>query len=366
VGDGLSCAVYTQIKDEKREYLVCARWITSIQQDLNIIEFEKDRLKTCLLNNRYDIIHYYKGINSDILKLVLNVVAELNQKIPVVTTVCQRPSYRSLLLSPYEIKKSSHFVFIDKTSYNDPIVNFIPQERKSQIYLVSNTYKLLSEGVDYSRKKNNLVIFGRATTLIKCPIDMFEIFDQIDYQNKEFHIVGVPKDGNWVAEEAKKRNNVVMHGFVSFDRWVEICKTFDVFLYQLPEMCHSSIDGNLGLAMWMKIPVVYYGPEAPKERFDHGCNGYVATNKEEIIQYSTLLAVDYNLRKQIGQAGRDSIELKIGTIEDKLHKYNLVYTKCFDSNMKSIKIPFLYYFTYIKKAWKRIIRGYTGSYRKLG
>lgn len=365
IGDGVSTAVYSQIFDnEPHNYLVVAKWLYSSQDNLNIVEYTESVLRQELLTNRYDVIHYLKGNNSDILNLVLNVVKKIGQNIPVLTTVCQNPTFNYLLLSPFELRHSSHFVFIDKASYNASLCSFIPEMYKSQIYLAGGKGKELSENVEYLKRDDDRVIFGRGSTLSKCPRDMFEVFDRIDCPTKEFHIVGVAKEGNWVAEEAKKRNNVVMYGFLPFNEWVEVCKSFDIYLYQLPVDSHASLDGTLGLAMWMRKPVVYYGCEAPKERFDHGVNGYVAETEEEIIKYSNLLAKDFELRKKIGQAGRDSIEIKIGTLRTKNEKYLQAYIKCLTNQCIRFKIPFSYIVFYTKRAWKRIIREITGIYSR--
>ena len=365
IGDGVSTAVYSQIFDNNpHKYLVVAKWLYSSQDNLNIIEYTESKLKQELLLNQYNVIHYLKGNNSDILNRVLKVTKKLGQTIPVLTTVCQNPAFSYLLLSPFELRHSSHFVFIDKVSYNSSLISFIPKKLKSQIYLAGGSGKELSKNVEYVKRDDGKVIFGRGSTFSKCPKDMFEIFDRIDCPTKEFHIVGVAKEGNWVAEEAKKRNNVVMYGFLPYNEWVEVCKSFDIYLYQLPVDCHASLDGTLGLAMWMKKPVVYYGCEAPKERFDHEVNGYVAETEDDIVKYSNLLAKDFELRKKIGQAGRDSIEIKIGTSQTKNEKYLKAYNECLSNQGIRIKIPFSYFAFYIKRAWKRILREVTGIYSR--
>ena len=66
--------------------------------------------------------------------------------------------------------------------------------------------------------------------------------------------------------------------------WLRLLNKFDVFLYHLPEKIYSSIDGTLGDAMLLKKAVVYFGPEAPKERLINGVNGLIAKTEEEITQ----------------------------------------------------------------------------------
>lgn len=365
VGDGVSDAVNSIISVIKPEcYFVLSKWLLSKDSNYHVYEYKDNLFEKVVLNNKFDYIHYFKGINSNILNLVVRKLNELNLHIPIITTVCQSPSYNYLLLSPFELRHSSQFVFIDKTSFHDSIIEFIPNELKMQIYVCTERWRNYFENVEYTLNESNKIIFGRATTLSKCPRDMFDVFDNIDCPNKEFHIVGVPLEGNWVADEAKKRENVKMYGFLPYKEWIEVCKTFDIFLYQLPQLCHASIDANLGLAMAMNIPVVYFGCEAPKERFDHGINGYVAESKEQIVEYANLLSKDFELRKRIGKAGRESIRVKIGTPQLMKDKYELAYKRCLLNKDFKLYIPNSYKWLYLKRAWKRIIREITGIYNR--
>ena len=95
---------------------------------------------------------------------------------------------------------------------------------------------------------------------------MIDIFDRISISNKIFCIVGIPKGDNWVRRKAKGRNDIIIYDLLPYEEWLKVCATFDVCLYQIPVDSHASIDANLGLAMLMNKPVVYYGSEAPKER----------------------------------------------------------------------------------------------------
>lgn len=79
------------------------------------------------------------------------------------------------------------------------------------------------------------------------------------------------------------------------------------FLYYLPLKAYSSIDGTLGEAMLLQKPVIYYGPEAPKERLIHGYNSLIANNKEEISVLCNKLAKDEEMRLQLGLKAREII-----------------------------------------------------------
>ncbi len=353
VGDGLSTAVYSQIANKQNhdEYCIIAKKVESFQDDLNISEYSKGIVKQLFKNGNCSYIHYYKGITSDILYLVNKLRPN---HIPILTTVCQRPSYKSLILSPFELKLSNHFVLIDKTSYNDPILSFVPLELKSHIYLSSGSaIKKRTEAIVYKEAKKEIV-FGRGTTLPKCPKDMFDVFDKIDISNKKFYIAGVPLKGNWVAKEAEKRDNVYMFGHMPYDEWFEVCKSFDIMLYHIPKDSHASLDANLGLAMQMSKPVVYYGSEAPKERFIHGYNGLVAETTDEISRYATELANNFERRRELGRNARKS-SIEDFSFETRMRKYDEVVSGL-NVNNTVPKIPVFYYFIYLKQGYKSIIK----------
>ena len=311
----------------------------------------------CVHFNEFDIIHYFKGTASNILRHFLIYLNKKRINLPIITTVCQRPSYKSLILSPYEIKKTDYFVLIDMASYNDDILNFIPINKKCQIYFSNSDDINKTESIEYVNRNDNRIIFGRGTTLSKCPKDMFDIFDKINVKNKELHIVGVPKGDNWVYEEAQKRDNVIMYGILSFEEWFNTCKMFDIVLYQLPLDSHASIDANLGLAMNMRKPVIYMGSEAPKERFVHGVNGYIANNASEMIEYAEKLANDYNLRKSIGERAREYVCEKFSPIKMvKLYVNAYIETINNFKTKNALNIPVGYYIKYLSWCYKRIIQ----------
>lgn len=360
IGDGASAGTYSLIKDDSffEDYLLLCRWKISSQEDLKIkvISSKRDIIEV-LKQNKYDLIHYIKASYSEIFELTINSLNKLNLNIPIVTTVCQRPSFPNLLLSPLELKYTSHFVFIDKASYNDSLISFIPYDKRSMIYLVSEKNRIMTEGILPKKNTDGVIIYGRGSTLNKCPRNMFEIFDKIDIPNKIFCIVGIPEGDNWVRKEAAKRKNVLIYPLLPFKEWFEICKTFDISLYQIPTDSHASLDSNLGLPMLMQKPTVYYGSAAPKERFIHGVNGFVANNYDEIVEYATLLGKDEKLRHKIG------INARISTIEmfssqKKIDAYNKIYTYLTNRNNVSnkIKIPFCYRYKYLFLSYKPTIR----------
>lgn len=365
IKDGSSNALYSQARDPNNpQYLIICKWFKSTPPELNIVEYDEKTIEKDLLEGNFDIIHYFKSRSSDILDLVVKKLKKHNISLPVVTTVCQNPEYGPYMLSPLEIKQTTHFVFIDKTSFNNKIIDFIPRDSKSQIYLSSqdDLFEKTAKIRPQFKSEKDTIIFGRGSTLSKCPSDMFKVFDAINITNKELHIVGVPLDNNWVHKEAKKRDNVKIFGYLPYEEWFEVCKSFDVFLYELPKYCHASLDANLGLAMLMQIPVVYYGCEAPKERFINTVNGYVADTIEQFIEYATYLAKYPEIRRVIGENGRIST-IKNFSYNERISEYNRIYDAIINKKPNKIKIPLKYWMSYIPKNWKRLIHGLTGYYR---
>ena len=138
-GDGVSDALINYVKErgDGNKHLIVAKWNYSKKSGLNVVEYGSDEFCQIDFNN-YDIIHYFKGTSSNVLRQFLFSLKKKGVKLPVVTSICQRPSYKSLLMSPYEIKKSDCFVLTDKASYNDPILNFVPERKHSQIYFYNS------------------------------------------------------------------------------------------------------------------------------------------------------------------------------------------------------------------------------------
>lgn len=357
-GDGTSSAVFSRARREIEffeEYLIVGKLIGDVDSDLNIVNINEHHVIRNFAKKGDLIIHYFKSQNSNILVDILGIVGH---SVPLLTTVCQNPSYPNFWITPFEIHHSWHFVFIDKSAYCNNVVGFIPEEQKSQIYQCG-TRK------DYSYLKpdnhGDVIIYGRGSSSIKCPKEMFEVFDKIDVPNKLFRIVGIEGE-SWIKEEAAKHDNVEVYGHLPSVQWEEMCNSFDVFLYHLPKLCHSSIDGTLELAMLLGKPVVYMGCDAPAERFKHGENGFVANTVDEMAHYATLLGKDKDLREKIGEAGRTSA-LRDFRGEDTDRKYKEVYNllKVHDK----IRIPFSYYIKFLtgnKLQAKIYLRGVVRSY----
>lgn len=342
---GASTALRAQIENDcgfYSEYLVVAGEVGLCESPIRITtSSDCDTICQFIDTDEKLVVYYVKSCPSTILYDIL----DLFKKKPIVVIQCdQSPSYRNLWLSPFELKVAWHIVFIDKSSFNDSLIQFIPEACRSMCYSTSNyIYKEFS-GIPKS-DNNGKIVFGRGSSMNKCSKEMFDVFDKIDVPNKVFRIVGIPEGDNWVRREASRRNNVEVYDFQPGEKWETLCNSFDVFLYQLPTDSYASIDGTLGLAMLLKKPCVYMGSPAPKERFHHGENGYVANTIEEMAEYATLLGRDPELRNRIGERARET------TIEEfrpevSIEKYKQIYNNL--DYRTAFKIPLSYKFFFCR------------------
>lgn len=358
--DGASLALYNYIKNNNRisDYKILCRWIIKAQKDINIQEVNNCKeIQKELSSRQYDLVHYFKTGGYDIFNWTHQAIKKLRLKLPMVTTVCQRPSYPGLLLSPNEIKYSDRLVLIDKAAYNDSLYTFINTERKEMIYFGSTPELIEKTGqmAKLFRGNGKVIVYGRGSTLSKCPKDMVSVFDAISIKDKCFVVAGIT-DNSWLHQQVKQRDDIIVYPPRSFDEWLEICNTFDVFLYYIPPTSHSSIDGTLGHAMLLQKPVVYYGAEAPKERFTHGENGFIAKTTSEIAYYATLLGKDKMLRQKIGEKARES-SIRDFSVYRTVEKYNSLYQQIVSSpNLLLQGIPIKYYWYFIKKSRNQIFR----------
>lgn len=361
-GDGGSSAVDSLIERNKSfgdDYLVVCKF-NNTKKTNNIVTEEEEATIVEFLSRPNVLINYVRSMQSNILNHIL----KLSKKnIPVVMTVVQSPGYKRLMLSPYEILHSNLIVFIDKTSYNHHIISFIPPQNRVYIYLMSSGRDDRIQRTEdiFLERNSGTIVYGRGSTLYKCPKDMFKVFDKIGVENKLFRIVGIPEGDNWVRREAAKRPNVEVYPQLKYDDWFEMCKSFDVFLYQLPDDCYASIDGTLGLAICMRKPVVYMGCDAPKERLVHEESGFIANSVDEMARYATSLGKDFNLRKSIGEKGRERL-LLMAKDNNSEQRYHEAYEKSF--SLPKIRIvPFSYRLRYLCYCYKDIVRNLLNYYK---
>lgn len=299
-------------------YFACTNTLPGEDYPDDVTEIRSEKACEDFIRNKgIDVIHYFKAAKSikygPVFKKFITARKNIGREdIKVITTVCQQPSYPNTILTPFEIYYSDYLIFIDKTAYNDPLYSFIPKEKKTWMYLSATRDSLKNSVVDQYVKqsyelKNNTIVFGRGSTLNKCPKDTLDVYDQIKTKTgKKFVIIGVPETKNWLTKKINKREekDIETYPLLPITEYAKMVSTFDVMLYYIPDKIYSSIDGSLRTAMRMGVPVVVCGAPAPKETVVHGENGYIANNAKELVEYAEKLANDVSLREKMGKAAR--------------------------------------------------------------
>lgn len=312
-----------------------------IQEPFVVIEGNAITAVDICISERYAVIHYFKADGCDLLIKTSKLLKKKGLNIPIITTVCQKPSFNPFLMGPEELKSSDYLVFIDKAASKDPLYKFIPDSQKYVVYCgspaetIRKTESIISK---YSHLVNEKIVIGRASQLIKFPMDSFDIYDQLSMPI-EVRIIGGGSQISLIEKESKCHTTykTSLLGNLPYDQYLDEMGKFDVFLYYLPQTGYSSIDFTLGEAMLLKKPCVYMGPDAPKERFIHGVNGFLANSKEELVKYCNLLINDKELRKRIGNEARKTTVKDFSfdaTIHGYRHLYNIAINnpipRCYD------------------------------------
>ena len=316
--------------------------------DVDVFCYEHETLINVIEKKKIDIINYYRSATppKTILDKVLCSLHKQNYSIPIVITVCQKPSYNLSILKPSEIKVATSIVFIDKSSYDDPLYKFIPKNRKEVNYLGApdSLYQCLEDIYLKPKVSHEGFVYGRGSTIQKCPKDMIDVYDKISVENKRFEIYGIVDEDNWLSQICKSRKDICIHGRLGFLEWLLACKNFDVYLYQLPIDGFSSLDATLGHAMLLGIPPIVYGPSAPKERIEHGVNGLIANTKDEIVKYAEMLYYDSELREKIGKKARESMLYRYSS-KKTMAIFNDLFCKIINGTVDntSISVPIYYY-----------------------
>jgi len=300
-----------------------------------------------LVKNKIDIIHYFKATGRRYFSSLVSIMNKNDISITIITTICQKPSYQGLELSPCEIKNSAYIVFIDKSAYNDRYYQFISDDHKRIVYF--GYTKKQQQLIEDIRSKTypiyrDYIHFGRGSSLNKCHTEMISTYCMIDAPHKKFTFVGGHKLPERIRENVEKSSDVEWIPAIPYSDWLRLCANFDVFLYQLPEDAYSSIDGTLGDAMLLGIPPIVYGPEAIKERIHHGQNGFVANTIEEVVKYANILSCDTNLRNRLGEQARETTLAEFPftkTVEEYSNMYEKAHNKY---KPKSLPLTFYFFF----------------------
>lgn len=182
---------------------------------------------------------------------------------------------------------------------------------------------------------------------------MFEVFDGI-IPPKKFIIVGSGNDSQkkWIQDEIEKRKDyeIVLLDAMPYKDFLDVVASFDIFLYHLPEDAYSSTDGTMMSAMWLKKPVVYYGPDAPKEVLMDGYNSRIARSEDDLVNFCNELAKDEHERIRLGENARRMCE-SFQSHDQFLEKVNQQYEEV--TALPPLRLSFLYLYTYALYMYKR-------------
>lgn len=317
-------------KDLERYQIFCKNYILREgKKEHDVIEACGADVVNEFEKGDYLCVHWIRSNKYD---LFVEIVHEMNRRkvrVPIITTVCQKPSCHETLITPIEVKNSSLFIFIDKTSYCDPFYAFIPKERKKMIRFGgygSKNVQCYDEMISQKQDRvDDDIVYGRGGSLNKCPKDMFEVYDQIN-SPKKIVIIGDGENG-WIKNEINRRKDdyeVDLLPSMSRTDWLKQVLKFDIFLYYLPPMAYSSTDGTMLDAMMLKIPIVYCGPEAPQELLVDGYNARIARSKEELSTICNELAQNASERKMLGENARKTV-MENMNVEKLKNAYAQVY-----------------------------------------
>jgi len=316
----------------------------SIPLNISIVLMNGKSICDLFVQQRFDLIHWFKAEGSELFDDFCKQMIREDRLIPVVTTVCQYPREFKQRLTPNEIKYSQKIIFIDKHSLNKKLNNEILVQRKKMIYFGTK----LSLDIQTTSSPHEYVLFGRGSSLNKCHPKLINWYHSIGIENKKFCIVGIGSNAEWLdVEVSKYRLNefveIIPH--LPYNEWLDKVSSFDIFLYQLPLDSYSSIDGTMQAAMMYGKPIVYYGPEPPKELLIHGESGFIAKNKDEFVEYATMLANDAELRLKIGNNARERLQQYFDW-QKTIESYKNIYLEILDLTPTIQRLSLIFYANY--------------------
>ena len=304
----------------------------------------------------YKCIHWLRAESCELYLEMIKEIKSRKLEIPIISTICQQPDAPGFFLGPMEVKYPSRIVFIDDTAYNNYNFRFIPSSRKLMLRfggLSKETFENADRILNSIGKgKNDTIVYGRGSSLNKCPKNMFDIFDRIAYP-KKFIIVG-KGEMDWIQKEISKRDyEIILLDSMPYNQWLETVATFDIFLYHLPMEAYSSTDGTMMNAMLMKKPVVYLGPDAPREILVDNVNARIAQSEEQLVKYCNELAKNEQERIRLGENARKTCE-QFQTCEQFFETINRLYDNIKPSSPIRLSLFYLYaYLTYKYRQGKK-------------
>ena len=295
----------------------------------------------------YQCIHWIRANGFELYTGIIQEIKIRKLNLPIISTICQQPTALGLFLAPIEVKYPSRIIFIDNTSYNNKYFRFIPELRRKMIRIGGWTVEgikiydeIFSNKISIN-EEDKIIVYGRGGTLNKCPLNMFEIFDKIA-PPKKFIIVGSGPQKEWIQEEISKRKDyeIVLLDAMPRKVWLETLASFDIFLYHLPMDAYSSTDGTMMHAMWMRKPIVYYGPDAPKEVLKDGYNSKIALSEVDVVKCCNELAKKKEERIRLGENARKTVN-SFQSYEQYLEKVNQQYESIAPLPPLRLSVPYL-------------------------
>jgi glycosyltransferase involved in cell wall biosynthesis len=322
--------------------------INNIANDFNFKQVDDAKsLIDFYFNNKFNVIHWFKSQNCGFFKNYCKKIKSQKINIPLIITVCQNPKSYEHRITPSEIKYSKIIVFIDKNSFNFKDNKFLDASQKKLIYFGTKwPNDIENQSNDQQR---DYILYGRGSSINKCHPDFINWFNSINIVNKKFCIAGISENSEWISSEISKFNlseKVFVLPHLNKSDWLNLVKTFDVFLYQLPLNSYSSIDGTMQAAMYFCKPIVYYGPESPKELIQHGKTGFIANCKKEFIYYAELLAKNKKIRDEIGSHARKHL-LEHFSWSNTVENYRSLYYETIKSEGVNYSPKFRFILNYI-------------------
>lgn len=331
----------------------CKRYIEGNLKDIVPVVATGKEVVDEFLNDNYQCIHWIRSNNYCLYTEIVHEMKSRNLKIPIISTICQQPTAPNLFLTPIEVKYPSRIIFIDNTAYYNKAIKFIPLSRRKMIRFggwtkeSKETYdKILAQTIEPQDK--DMIVYGRGSSLNKCPRNMFQIFDEIA-PPKKFIIVGSggSEEKKWIQEEIARRRGryeILLLDAMPYQKWLEMVATFDIFLYHLPLDAYSSTDGTMANAMWLKKPVVYFGPEAPKEKLKDNYNSRIAQSENDIVICCNELASNRVKRLRLGENARLTMEAN-QTYSQFLEKINKLYEEVTPLSPLRLSLCYMYLYT---------------------
>jgi len=283
-------------------------------------------------NGKYDVLHWWRATPDHKFSKVVRKLSY--QRPPILLTLCQIPVNARYGLSLDELSYPDILIFICKSALEHHSVRCLPIESRRMIYFGVQRFDF--ETKSNRKRKNKGFIFGRGSTLNKCPKDMLRLFKEIPIPDAKFLIAGEgsPYELRNIERQIIKEGlsgRVKLIGQLNKHNWIKFLRSLDVFLYHLPENVYSAIDGTVQDAMLSELPVVLLGGTGPSELIVDGESGFIAQNKHEFIENCIKLFNDPSLRESIGKAARQRI-LKNFTSQNTANQYVNFYEKCAMSN----------------------------------